>query len=170
MIRRLLHVASAIALMACSQPNSSQAEPVRMQDMTAAHLADLIEADGAAHTYAVLTGPAAPDGLDPVFAGIATGEAEWLALVPALQPLTDGFYAEGLQSALGQGLVANPEGVLALMPDYGSYFFVCAEADGETRALVAAVTDPALEAAKTECLAYIDGTAPEMIEMNAPAQ
>lgn len=148
------------ALAAACSPRieaTAETEAAEPQALTADHVANLIAADGAAHTYAVLTGPADPTGIDKVFAGMATGDAEWLALVPAIQPLTDGMYGEGIQDALSKALIPNPSGVLALMPAHGSYLFVCADADTATaRPLVAAVTDPALRAARDRCLQYMD--------------
>ena len=144
---------------------AAAAEP---QGLTAAHLADLIAADGAAHTVAVLTGPADPTGIDKVFQGVATGAPEWLAVVPALEPATDGMYAEGLQDALATALTHNAPGVLALIPDHASPLFVCAATnppDARTiagRAAVEAVTDPALQTAKAECIRYFEGYQPPL--------
>lgn len=148
-----------------AEAENAAAEP---QPLTADHVANLIAADGAAHTYAVLTGPADPTGIDKVFAGMATGDAEWLALVPAIEPLTDGLYGEGIQDALSKALPRNTSGVLALMPEHGSYLFVCADADtGITRPLVAAVTDPALRAARDRCLRYMDADEKQLEALEA---
>lgn len=173
-IRLLPFVLCAALIAGCSRAEDAAAEAeaaaaaAEPQALTAAHLADLIAADGAAHTFAVLTGPADPTGIDKVFAGIATGDPEWLALVPAIEPLTDGMYAEGIQDALRNALVPNTAGVLGLMPDYGSYYFVCADADREAaRPLVAAIADPALRAARDRCLDYMDADETQLEALEA---
>ena len=136
------------------------------QPLTADHVANLIAADGARHTVLVLTGPADPTGFDKVLQGISTGAPEWLALVPAIQPVTDGLSAEGLQDALATALAHNAPGVLALSPAYAHPLFVCAATtppDARTmagRAAVDAVTAPALQAAKAECLRAFEGREP----------
>lgn len=169
MLIRLLPLVLGAALIAgCSQAaDTTEAEAAAAaagpQALTADHVANLIAADGAAHTFAVLTGPADPTGIDKVFEGIATGDPEWLALVPAIAPETDGMYAEGLDEALKTALPLNTTGVLALIPEHGSYYFVCANADKETaRPLVAAVNDPALRASRDGCLEYMDASEDEL--------
>ena len=175
MLIRLLPLVLGAALAAgCSQAEStSEAENAAAsepQALTAAHIANLIAADGAAHTVAVLTGPADPTGIDKVFAGIGTGEPEWLALVPAIEPETDGMYTEGLQDALADALTHNAPGVLALVPDQADAYFVCGATNPPDarmiagRAAVDAVTDPTLQAAKAECIRYFEGAEPELAE------
>jgi hypothetical protein len=137
--------------------------------LTADHVANLIAADGARHTVLVLTGPADPTGFDKVLQGIATGTPEWLALVPSIQPETDGVYAEGLQDALATALTHNAPGVLALIPDHAHPLFVCAATTPPDarmvagRAAVDAVTAPELQAAKAECIRYFEGYQPEVV-------
>jgi len=171
---RLAALAVCALLAASCSPRTDTTEQAEVaasakpQALTAAHVADLIAADGAAHTYAVLTGPADPTGIDQVFAGMATGDPEWLALVPVIEPLTDGMYGEGIQDALSKALARNTSGVLALMPEHGSYLFVCADADKATaRPLVAAVTDPALRAARDQCLRYMDADEAQLEALEA---
>ena len=162
---------SALAA-ACSPRTEATAgaEAARPQALAADHVANLIAADGAAHTVAVLTGPADPTGIDKVFAGIATGEPEWLALVPAIEPETDGMYAEGLQDALATALTHNAPGVLALIPDHADPYFVCSAVSPPDarmtagRAAVDAVTDPGLQAAKAECIRFFEGAEPDLAE------
>lgn len=135
------------------------------QPLTAEHVANLIAADGARHTVLVLTGPADPTGFDKVLAGIATGAPDWLAIVPSIQPETDGMYAEGLQDALATALTHNAPGVLVLIPDHANPLFVCGATSPPdarmiaARAAVDAVSDPALEAARAECLRAFEGQA-----------
>ena len=143
------------------------------QPLTADHIANLIAADGAQHTVLVLTGPADPTGFDKVLQGIATGAPEWLALVPAIQPATDGMYAEGLQDALATALTLNAPGVLALMPANAAPVFVCTATtppDARTiaaRAALQAVDDPALQARKDRCLAYMDADEAQLAALEA---
>ena len=174
-IRLLPLVLCAAFFVGCSPQTQSTEEedaPVagRPQALTADHVANLIAADGAGHTIAVLSGPADPTGIDKVFAGIATGAPEWLALVPAIQPETDGMYAEGLQDALATALTHNAPGVLALIPAHADPFFVCSATTPPdarmiaARAAVDAVSDPALGAAKAECVRFFDGAEPELAD------
>ena len=157
----------AILLAACGpRPEREIGEP-EPAPLTASHLANLIAADGARHTILVLTGPADPTGIDKVFAGIATGDPEWLALAPAIEPEIDGRYADCLQDALRQALPRNPSGVLSLMPAHGKDLFVCAPADLTTRALIVAVTDPALQEARDRCLRYMDADETELAAFEA---
>ncbi|MFC5343877.1 hypothetical protein ACETK8_12125 [Brevundimonas staleyi] len=171
---RLAALAACALLAAGCSPRDDGIDPsgaeevpadIQPQALTAEHLANLIAADGARHTVLVLTGPADPTGFDKVLAGIATGAPEWLALVPQLQPATDGLHAEGLQDALATALTRNAPGVLALIPDHAHPLFVCAATHPPdarmiaARAAVEAVTDPALQAAKAECLRAFDGKA-----------
>jgi hypothetical protein len=179
MRRLILPTIVLIAMGACSRPaetaaqpaspaaNQSPARAARPPSPEALALAARIRAEGAEAVFEDLIGPPDYDSFNAVTDGVATGAPEWLALVPALEPYTDGEYAEGIQQALMQALSLNTAGVLALMPENGSYYFVCGNAPAEARARVEAITDPALAAARTECLAYIDGTAPEMVEINA---
>lgn len=173
MLIRLMPFVLGVALAAgCSQAGTTaEAESAgagEPQALTADHVANLIAADGAAHTVAVLTGPADPTGIDKVFAGIATGEPEWLALVPAIEPETDGMYAEGLQDALADALTHNAPGVLALFPTHANAYFVCSATNPPDarmiagRAAVDAVTDPTLQAAKAECIRFFEGAEPEL--------
>lgn len=170
---QLLTFVFCAALAAACSPRTeatAESEAAQPQALTADHVANLIAADGAAHTVAVLTGPADPTGIDKVFQGVATGAPEWLALVPAIEPETDGMYAEGLQDALATALTHNAPGVLALIPDHADAFFVCsatAPPDARmiaARAAVDAVTEPALQAAKAECIRFFEGAEPELAE------
>ncbi|MBU1347638.1 MAG: hypothetical protein KKA16_11910 [Alphaproteobacteria bacterium] len=160
---RLASLVLCALLFGCSPRSETPEEAYQPRSLTADQVANLIAADGAAHTVAVLSGPADPTGIDKVFAGVATGAPEWLALVPAIQPETDGMYAEGLQDALATALTHNAPGVLALIPDHASPLFVCAATSPPdarmiaARAAVEAVTDPGLQAAKTECIRHFEG-------------
>ncbi len=153
---------AVLAVVGCSPRPEAPEEAYAPRPLTAAQVADLIAADGTGHTVAVLSGPADPTGIDKVFAGVATGAPDWLALVPAIQPEVDGRHAEGLQAALATALTHNAPGVLALMPDHALPRFVCGspgtpDARAITVKAVRAVADPDLRAARTECLRRLDG-------------
>ena len=157
-MHRLLIAAMTATLAACSpRVDATEVHDIPEQPMTAAHLTDLITADGAAHTVAVLTGPADPTGLEPVFAGIGTGDPEWLLVAPLLRPVVDGEYAEGLADALSRALPINPTGVLtALNASGGASELTCEATDDPTLiAAVEGVADPALQAVKADCLEYL---------------
>ena len=78
------------------------------------------------------------------------------------------MYAEGLQDALATALTHNAPGVLALIPDHASPLFVCAATTPPDarmiagRAAVDAVTDPALQAARAECIRFFEGAEPDL--------
>lgn len=159
-MHRLTLVALIATLTACS-PHADEPAPrdIPEQPMTAAHLADLIAADGAGHTVAVLTGPADPTGLEQVFAGIATGDPEWLTIAPLLRPVVDGEHADGLADALWRALPNNPTGVLTALDASGGADEQTCEAteDPTVIAAVEGVTDPALQAVKADCLGFLRG-------------
>lgn len=175
---RLALAAAFLALTACSPSTEETSEAVdttegvevapqkpdgpsaNAQALTADHVANLIAADGAAHTLAVLTGPADPTGFDAVTAGVATGDAGWLGVAQSLRPEADGMYAEGLSEALYQALSKNAAGVLAVLKATGGASELsCQDAWGNEAAVaaVSAVTDPALAHVKQECLGYMSG-------------
>lgn len=158
---RLVPLILLAALAGCGASSGSTEEAEVMGEppaLTADHLANLIAADGARHTVLVLTGPADPTGIDKVFAGVATGESDWLALVPKIGPALDNQHFEGLQKALAAALPRNAAGVLALVPDPANPARVCApDSPPEARAAVEAVNRPELQAARVECLRHLDG-------------
>lgn len=178
MYERLVLFAAVAALAACSPRTEDPAEVVdategveaapqnpngpsaNAQALTADHVANLIAADGAAHTLAVLTGPADPTGYDVVTAGVSTGDAAWLGVGQSLRPEADGMYAEGLSEAFYQALPKNAAGVLAVLKTTGGASeLTCQNTAGNTAAVAAvtAVTDPALAHVKQECLGYLSG-------------
>lgn len=135
----------------------AESEP---QPLTADHVLNLIAADGAAHTLAVLTGPADPTGYDKVTAGVATGDARWLSVAQAFRPHADGLYGQSLSDALYKALPANAAGVLAVLKATGGASELTCESlpdNGPAVVAVTAVTDPALAETKQECLGYMSG-------------
>ncbi len=128
--------------------------------LTADDVIQLIRADGAAHTLAVLSGPADPTGADKVLAGVATGQPDWLAVGQAFRPVAQGALAERLSLALHQALSRNAAGVLrVLKATSGPSKEICQEAPATTAAVAAvtAVAEPELQIVKQECLGYMSG-------------
>jgi len=160
---RLLPLAFCALLAAGCSPRTAsteEAEPaaVSVEPLTAARVADLIAADGAAHTLAVLTGPADTSGFDQVTAGIATGDPAWLAVAQSFRPHGDGWFGEGLSDALYKSLSKNAPGVLAVLKATGGASELTCESTTDNAAAIAAVTavtDPALADVKAECLGYM---------------
>ena len=168
MIRPTVLCGAVLLLSACGeQPaaaTSAESSTVETaESLTAAEFQAMIEDDGAAGTWAILTRQGDEARLEALYDGLGTGDAEWLALVPQLQPAADGYYAEGLQEALFHALPNNAAGVLALMPDHAGTDFVCRPAgvppdpDEEAKqaadiAALQAVTDPALAERRDACL------------------
>ena len=186
MIRPLYLAAVVATLAACSQPESKAPEV----EAPAAALA------GAAHGTDFVAGPAvtpaevstliagsspvdaltalgaftdAPSRWTTAMRGIALGEAEWLAIVPALDPITENSTAYDLYAALHDALINNPAGTLSLaqgvedlsveslctieyieapQSDYAAFY------DAATPA-VEAVSDPALAEKKAACLTLL---------------
>ena len=148
----------AIVATACSPgADESEAGP-GPEPLTAAHVSNLIAADGAAHTLAVLTGPADPSAFDQVTTGIATGDAAWLAVAQDFRPHADGWPAEGLSAALATAIPVNAAGVLAVLDATGGASELSCDPGPDaqvTAAAVRAVTDPSLAEIKRECLGYV---------------
>jgi hypothetical protein len=128
-----------------------------------------IAADVKAHgAKAVVDRLFASGDYDRVMDRAGRGEAKWLALVPLLEPGTDAGTAEELPIALAFALPHNAKGVLALIAakdfsadDVCSAPFIentVKDVPGyirKARAAVAAVNDPVLAGAKSQCLAAL---------------
>lgn len=186
MTRRLALVSLALAtLAACSQPETKAPEaeapaaaaaPAGATDfvagpaVTPAEVSALIA--GPDHV-AALTALGAftdqPSRWTTAMRGIALGEAEWLAIVPALDPITENSTAYDLYAALHDALINNAAGTLALAQgeedlsiqslctidfieapasDYAAFYDVATPA-------VEAVADPALADKKAACLTHL---------------
>ncbi|WGM31252.1 hypothetical protein [Brevundimonas sp. NIBR11] len=165
-IRLLLTALCAVLAAGCSPRtdaiDESGAEVIpaetRPQPLTADHVLNLIAADGAAHTLAVLTGPADPSGYDKVTAGVATGDAQWLIVAQHFRPHADGMYGEGLSDALYKALSKNAPGVLSVLKATGGASELTCESGPDNAAAIAAVTavtDPALAETRQECLGFM---------------
>lgn len=186
MTRRLALASLALAtLAACSQPETKAPEaeapavaaaPAGATDfvagpaVTPAEVSALIA--GPDHV-AALTALGAftdqPSRWTTAMRGIALGEAEWLAIVPALDPITENSTAYDLYAAVHDALINNAAGTLALAQgeedlsiqslcaieyidapksDYAAFY------DAATPA-VEAVSDPALADKKAACLTHL---------------
>lgn len=62
---------------------------------------------------------------DEVLKGIASGNGQWLALVPRLAPGTDAGTAESLPIVIAEALPKNPVGVLQLIKRDASWLNEC---------------------------------------------
>jgi len=186
MIRRLVLVSIAAAgLAGCSQsetkareaeaPAASTSAPhgtsfVAGGAITPAEVTTLISAsDATAAVAALAPNSDTPTRWSTVMRGIALGETEWLAIVPALEPGTENSSAYDLNDALHDALINNAAGTLAILQgdeDLGPEA-VCAidliEAPPSAYAAfydvatpaVEAVTDPALADKKAACLTFL---------------
>jgi hypothetical protein len=166
---------NAAAPAANSQGNSAatanaQAPSAAGATLTAAEVRTMIERDGAEATVRTLTQggtPNAPYRFAAVEQGIASGEQAWLDLVPLLLPALDGEVGTGIQMVIGDALPKNAAGVLRLVRERTDVNSFCDDSmsdktEAERRAYrqsaiaaVEAVTDPALQEAKTNCLAVL---------------
>lgn len=137
------------------------------QPVTPAEVKSLIEAKGAGPAVTELYGEEAGSRWSTITRGIAKGEQQWIALVPALQPGTQNATDEELSFAITDSLTANAPATLRLLTTLESGEAYCADAGYETPpeeltafyaaaiAQVEAVDDPALAQIKTACLANL---------------
>lgn len=196
MVRRMLLATVVAALAACSQAEAPAApaeapaaapaaaptpamtaytalateEFAGGPPVTPGEVSTMIEAQGAQKTIAALDAGGEKTRWTSVMAGIATGDAAWLALAPSLEPGTENSSYADLNSALKAAMVVNPSGVLAILdeanPDLsaesicqaGGYemdaAWYAAYYDALTPA-VESVTDPALAKPRAACLAIL---------------
>lgn len=191
MSRIFLIATTLVSLMACSQPEIKTADapaptpPAEAmaaytaaanelfsggQPITPTEVTAMIAAQGAQPTVAALYGDGEKTRWTTVMAGVASGAAEWLELVPALIPGTENATSYEIQDALKAAMVVEPSAVLTLI-DGGNPVLsteaVCAAAgieqtpewyaayyDALTPA-VESVTDPALAEKKSACLTIL---------------
>jgi hypothetical protein len=138
--------------------------------LTPAEVRSMIERDGAAATVRLLSQggtPAAPNRFATLEDGIARGDQAWLDLVPLIRSGADGETATGITMSLGDALPKNAAGVLRLIANKEDAASVCDDSLSEMTAdqrreqreaaiaAVEAVKDPALQQAKTNCLATL---------------
>ena len=139
--------------------------------VTAQEVRAMIQRDGAAATVRTLNQGSenGPTRYNAVEEGISRGDQAWLDLVPLLRPATDGETATGMMISLSEALPKNPAGVLRLISADLTAQDVCTDervepspeqAKAYRQAAIPAVegvTDPALQQAKTACLASLRG-------------
>lgn len=169
--------AAALALAACQQDGTAANEQadanVAANDQASAaattpvEVAAMIEQDGAARTVQTLDQGEEDNRFYAVLDGVSSGKQAWLDLVPRLASGTDAGTTTGLTISLAEALQHNAAGVLRAAGDPIGIAEVCSypmiePAPEETSAYFAAaipavegVSDPALEAAKTECLGLL---------------
>jgi hypothetical protein len=130
----------------------------------------LFQRDGVSRTVTAFQDPSWSPTNRAMSEGIAAGDAQWLALVPPLSTSGSAEMAEGLISMLAEALPRNAAGVLRALGDREMSAtlkeMTCMhpeELSGQaartylTTAIraVEAVNDPALQAARTMCLANL---------------
>lgn len=136
--------------------------------ITPAGVGRMLDRLGSRRTVNELAGAGADFGeYETVLDGIASGDAQWLALVPRLQPGTDAGTSESLRIAVAEALARNPTAVLRLIKHNRAWREVCAypmieptrkEARNYFRAAIPAVKgvrSPALQRVKHVCLAEL---------------
>jgi hypothetical protein len=139
--------------------------------MTPDQVRAILQRDGVSQTVTAFQNPTYSETNRAMAEGISAGDDQWLALVPLLSNSGSAEMAEGLISGLAEALPRNAAGVLRVLSDRqisDSFKEVtCAhpeELSGSaatrpylTTAVraVEAVNDPALQAAKTRCLANL---------------
>ncbi len=142
-----------------AMPASTRAGP------STAEVATMIERDGATRTVQTLDQGETVTRFTQVLESIASGDPQWLALVPRLGPGVDAGTSTGLIIAVAEALPRNAAGVLGLavaggwsLDDACSYPMIeptAAEKAAYFAAVmpaVEAVADPALQDAKAACL------------------
>lgn len=162
--------ASAANSQATSAPANASAPMAAGGAITPQEVRTMIERDGARAAVQTLNEggtEAAPNRLAIAMRGVASGEQGWLDIVPLLRSGTDGETGEGLTMSLADALPNNAAGVLRLIAGGEDAPSIC---DGQlsvntpeaARAArqaaipaVEAVTDPALQQAKSACLTVL---------------
>ncbi len=197
MSRIFLIAAAAAGLAACNPPAEKAADPSAGaaaspeqamasytaaareaysggEPVTPAEVSAMIAAQGAQPTVAALYDDGENSRWTTVMGGVASGAAEWLALVPSLIPGTENATAYEIGDALKVAMVANPTAVLTLIDEANPMLTtdaVCSAAgieqtpewydnyyDALTPA-VESVTDPALATKKAACLTILKARA-----------
>lgn len=149
---------------------NTQAAATPAGAITPQEVRTMIERDGANATVRALNeggSETAPNRLAIAMQGIASGDQAWLDVVRLLRPGTDGETGEGLSMSLAEALPKNATGVLRTIAGGEDAQSICegqlsvntpeaarAARQGAIPA-VEAVNDPALQQAKTACLAVL---------------
>lgn len=181
MPRAILLALCAVLLAACSPPPrageadlpaaQAAAEPLptppldfEIAPLTPETIRAAVARYGAVAVVQELYGERRDNGFGVVITHMAAGEAEWLALVPLLENRVTTHPMEALDEAMSEALPRNAAAVLRLMSSGVSAQSACqmrvidpTEADivayySAAIPAVEAVTDPALQGARAECL------------------
>jgi len=138
--------------------------------MTPDQIRALFQRDGVSQTVTAFQNPSYSATNHAMSEGIAAGDEQWLALVPLLSTSGSAEMAEGLISMLAEALPRNAAGVLRVVGDRQMSATLkegtCLhpeELSGQAARTylitairaVEAVNDPALQAARTMCLANL---------------
>jgi hypothetical protein len=91
---------------------------------------------------------------DKVLDGIASGDGQWLALVPRLAPGTDAGTAESLPVVVAEALPKNPAGVLRLVKRDAAWLGACGY--------------PMIEPTRKEMRAYFKAAIPAVKSVHDP--
>lgn len=149
-------------------PANDQASAPAGHGLSPAEVAAMIDRDGATRTVQTLDQGETVTRFTQVLEGIASGDAQWLALVPRLGPGVDAGTSTGLIIAVAEALPRNPSGVLGLaaggnwsLEDACSYPMI--EPTAEQKAAyfaavipaVEGVAEPGLQQAKKTCLTQL---------------
>jgi hypothetical protein len=163
------HAATANMVDNGAAPVNSSAAPASGA-MTPDQVRALFQRDGVSRTVTAFQDPSWSPTNQAMSEGIAAGDEQWLALVPPLSTSGSAEMAEGLISMLAEALPRNAAGVLRVLGDRQmsatlkeSTCMHPEELSGQaartylTTAIraVEAVNDPALQAARTMCLANL---------------
>lgn len=146
---------------------SNASAPTAGGALTPQEVRTMVQRDGAAATVRALNEggtAAAPNRFAALERGIASGDQQWLEIVPLIRPGTDGETGEGLSTSLADALPRNAAGVLRVSGTPDEVASVCdpvafEEMSPERRTYVQtaitaveAVSDPALQQVKASCL------------------
>lgn len=138
--------------------------------MTPDQIRALFQRDGVSRTVTAFQDPSWAPTNRAMSEGIAAGDAQWLALVPLLSTSGSAEMAEGLISMLAEALPRNAAGMLRVLGDRQMSATLKESTCMHPEALsgqaartylttairaVEAVNDPALQAARTMCLANL---------------
>lgn len=152
------------------QNAAAPATPGASSAMTPDQVRARFQRDGVSQTLIAFQDPSWSATNGAMSEGIAAGDGQWLALVPLLSTSGNAEMAEGLIAMLAEALPRNAAGVLRVLgdpqmsttlkemtcmhPEELSGAAARAYLTNATRA-VEAVSDPALQAMRTMCLANL---------------
>lgn len=134
--------------------------------VTPAEVREMVRRTNASDTVVALVGRSEISRWQTVLRGIALGEPEWIGIANLLVEAVDGEGAETFFSALSDMLVTSPADAVRLIGADGAEGY-CSDNGAITNVAernayysaaisgVEAISDPALQAAKAECLRHL---------------